>query len=77
MAKEQQAKTASSREGDKAPNGQGARSGGQRGRGNGSRKNNTTFKRVNLERKRPQLSRGEGADGSQQAGERRRSRRCS
>ena len=35
-------------------NGRGRRNGGN---GNGSRKNNTSFKRVNLERKRPHLSR--------------------
>ena len=54
-------------------NGRGRRNGGN---GNGSRKNNTSFKRVNLERKRPQLSRGEGADGAQRS-ENRRSRRGS
>ena len=56
-------------------NGRGRRNGGN-GNGNGSRKNNTSFKRVNLERKRPQLSRGEGADGAQRS-ENRRSRRGS
>ena len=54
--------------------------GGSNGKGNrnrGGRKNNTSFKRVNLERKRPQLSRGEGAEGSSQNGERPRRRRGS
>ena len=54
--------------------------GGSNGKGNrnrGGRKNNTSFKRVNLERKRPQLSRGEGAEGSAQNGERPRRRRGS
>ncbi|MEC4175924.1 ribonuclease J [Adlercreutzia sp. R7] len=49
---------------------------GSGGRSRGNRKNNTSFKRVNLERKRPQLSRGEGADGTQRA-DARKSRRGS
>ncbi len=66
---------------DRAQNGgrqgsQGAQNnkGGRRG---GNRKGNTSFKRVNLERKRPQLSRGEAAEGAPQNGERPRRRRGS
>lgn len=59
-----------------AASGQGANRNNNR-RNDSKKKGNTSFKRVNLERKRPQLSRGEAADGGQQANERPRRRRGS
>ncbi|MCI8424748.1 MAG: MBL fold metallo-hydrolase, partial [Adlercreutzia sp.] len=57
MTKENQPKSS-----PKSDNGSGSGKGQNSSRRNDRRKNNTSYKRVNLERKRPQLSRGEAAE---------------